>query len=426
MSSKDLAVAVRGLSKSYTIAHVESDATNGNGGAQSGKKPLLGATKETFWALKDVSFDVEKGDVMGIVGRNGAGKSTLLKILSQIAEPTAGEIRLYGRIGSLLEVGTGFHPELTGRENIFLNGAILGMSKGEIKRQFDAIVDFAEVEQFLDTPVKRYSSGMYVRLAFAVAAHLNPEIMIVDEVLAVGDASFQKKCLAKMQDVAKDGRTILFVSHNAAAIYQLCQKAVLLEGGQVTAQGDIADVMDKYVIAEQTPEQSVYNGVWKRRHPMPLERGIYFERISIVRSDGSVSTEIRADETFYVEVIAHATEEIAEAQIAIRFTNGEGIPIFTTAHTDSNLKNARVRPGRHHYRVEVPGNFLNRGRYTLIVASMIAEREIFDIVENEITLDIHQTSQDLLLLRDKRLGVITPILRWNEVVSPNGIQSDSS
>ena len=423
MLSKDLALSVRGLSKSYTIAHAEPSKDAGGAGiAQRILGPLQRTTKETFWALKDISFDVEKGDVLGIIGRNGAGKSTLLKILSQIVEPTAGEIRLYGRIGSLLEVGTGFHPELTGRENIFLNGAILGMKRSDIVRQFDAIVDFAEVEQFLDTPVKRYSSGMYVRLAFAVAAHLDPEILIVDEVLAVGDASFQKKCLGKMQDVAKDGRTILFVSHNAATIYQLCQKAVLLEDGHVTAQGDIADVMDKYVIAEQTPAESHYDGVWTRPTPLPDERGIFFERISINRgSDDSVSAEIRADEPFYVDVTAHATDEFSDAQIAIRFTNGENIPVFTTAHTDSNLKKSNVRSGLHRYRVQVPGNFLNRGHYTLIVASMIADKEIFDIVENQITLDIVQTSQDLLLLRDKRLGVITPILQWSEV-GQNGAQ----
>src|SRR5437868_7649743 len=195
------------------------------------------AADNMIWALRDVSFHVEAGDVVGIIGRNGAGKSTLLKILSRITEPTTGQIDLYGRVGSLLEVGTGFHPELTGRENVYLNGAILGMSKAEIRRQFDAIVDFAGVEKFLDTPVKRYSSGMYVRLAFAVAAHLNSEILIVDEVLAVGDAEFQKKCLGKMKDVASSGRTVLFVSHNMAAISNLCSSCIVMEAGRVAFQG---------------------------------------------------------------------------------------------------------------------------------------------------------------------------------------------
>ena len=202
---------------------------------------------EDFWALKDVSFEVKQGDVLGIIGRNGAGKSTLLKILSRITEPTEGRVRIKGRVASLLEVGTGFHPELTGRENIFLNGAILGMTREEIKRKFDEIVAFAEVEKFLDTPVKRYSSGMYVRLAFAVAAHLEPDLLIVDEVLAVGDAAFQKKCLGKMQDVSKGGRTILFVSHNMGALKSLCTAAIELQAGRLTAKGETAKVVGNYL-----------------------------------------------------------------------------------------------------------------------------------------------------------------------------------
>ena len=204
-------------------------------------------TREEFWALRDVSFDIRPGEVTGIIGRNGAGKSTLLKILSRITEPTTGEVRLGGRVASLLEVGTGFHPELTGRENVFLNGTILGMSRSEIRRKFDEIVAFAEVEKFLDTPVKRYSSGMYMRLAFAVAAHLEPEILIVDEVLAVGDAEFQKKCLGKMGDVARGGRTVLFVSHNMSAVQALCSKAILLQGGQVERMGATGPIVAEYL-----------------------------------------------------------------------------------------------------------------------------------------------------------------------------------
>src|SRR5213082_2033224 len=203
---------------------------------------LLGRSRDRtweFWALRGVSFDVDEGEVIGVVGRNGAGKTTLLKILARITEPTAGVARMRGRVGALLEVGTGFHPELTGRENIFLNGAILGMTRAEIKRKFDEIVAFAEVERFLDTPVKRYSSGMYVRLAFAVAAHLDPEILLIDEVLAVGDAEFQKKCLAKMEDVAaNEGRTVIFVSHNMDAVCHLCSRCILLRQGEVAKSGD--------------------------------------------------------------------------------------------------------------------------------------------------------------------------------------------
>ena len=207
-------------------------------------------TTEEFWALKDVNFEIKKGDKVGIIGRNGAGKSTLLKVLSRITEPTTGKIHINGRIASLLEVGTGFHPELTGRENIFLNGAILGMSRAEIKAKFDEIVAFAEVEKFLDTPVKRYSSGMYVRLAFSVAAHLEPEILVVDEVLAVGDAEFQKKCLGKMGEVSEEGRTILFVSHNMEAILGLCNKAILLKNGKISYMGDTEDAIQKYLIPD--------------------------------------------------------------------------------------------------------------------------------------------------------------------------------
>ena len=214
---------------------------------QRNGKPAAGDTAPTIWALRDVSFDVMRGNAVGVIGRNGAGKSTLLKILSRITEPTEGSVDIRGRVGSLLEVGTGFHPELTGRENIYLNGAILGMRRSEITRKFDEIVSFAEIEKFLDTPVKRYSSGMYVRLAFAVAAHLEPEILVVDEVLAVGDLAFQKKCLGKMEDVAGGGRTVLFVSHNMNAIQRLCSTCMLLEHGQLVAYGDTDQVVMRYV-----------------------------------------------------------------------------------------------------------------------------------------------------------------------------------
>ncbi|MEJ8813663.1 polysaccharide ABC transporter ATP-binding protein [Variovorax ureilyticus] len=250
--SSDLALSVRGLSKEYRIAHMAQHSRVTEAAFAALKSVFNRQSYETFKALDDVSFDVKKGDVVGVVGRNGAGKSTLLKVLSRITEPTAGEVRLYGKVGSLLEVGTGFHPELTGRENIYLNGSILGMRERDIDRQFDAIVDFAEVERFLDTPVKRYSSGMYVRLAFAVAAHLNPEILIVDEVLAVGDTQFQQKCLGKMKDVSsQEGKTVLFVSHNIAAVKALCNKGLLLQNGRLMRQGTVDEVLAEY--ATRTP-----------------------------------------------------------------------------------------------------------------------------------------------------------------------------
>src|SRR4051812_9721885 len=254
-------IRVENLGKRYRIRHAQE----GRGRYQSLRDVLANGARslasrltrsapsktsfpatEDFWALKDVSFDVQQGEVIGIIGRNGAGKSTLLKILSRITEPTTGRVTLNGRVASLLEVGTGFHPELTGRENIYLNGSILGMKRGEIDRKFDEIVAFSEVEQFLDMPVKRYSSGMYVRLAFGVAAHLDPEILVVDEVLAVGDAEFQRKCLGKMSDVAKNGRTVLFVSHSMAAVRAICRSGIMLANGRVVARGHIDEVVDEY------------------------------------------------------------------------------------------------------------------------------------------------------------------------------------
>jgi lipopolysaccharide transport system ATP-binding protein len=275
----DTAIEVANLGKSYLVGHeVEARhryvalrdviARAAQGFARKtrdmlrGRPVVQGDDVEEFWALRDVSFEVKRGDVIGVVGRNGAGKSTLLKVLSRITEPTVGRVQITGRVASLLEVGTGFHPELTGRENIFLNGAILGMTRGEIRARFDEIVDFAEVERFLDTPVKRYSSGMYMRLAFAVAAHLEPEILVVDEVLAVGDSEFQKKCLGKMRDVAGLGRTVLFVSHNMAAVRSLCKRALLLDKGRLVLTGPSDEVISRYV--DQHARQADFS-----REPLP-------------------------------------------------------------------------------------------------------------------------------------------------------------
>jgi lipopolysaccharide transport system ATP-binding protein len=248
MSSKSPAISVRNVVKTYAVGHKAARATTlGEAISARLRNPFGRTPTDTFQALKGVSFDIAEGEVVGIIGRNGAGKSTLLKILSRITLPTEGRMELYGRVGSLLEVGTGFHPELTGRENIYLNGAILGMRRKDIERRFDEIVAFADVETFLDTPVKRYSSGMYVRLAFAVAAHLNPEILVVDEVLAVGDGEFQKKCLGKMKDVATSGRTVLFVSHNIAAVSNLCSSAIVMDGGRMVFQGPTQEGIERYL-----------------------------------------------------------------------------------------------------------------------------------------------------------------------------------
>lgn len=269
--------------------------------------PVSGPTTH-IWALKDVSFEVKRGEIMGIIGRNGAGKTTLLKILSRITEPTEGYAEIRGRVGSLLEVGTGFHPELTGRENIYLNGAILGMKKAEIDRRFDEIVAFAEVEKFIDTPVKHYSSGMYVRLAFAVAAHLEPEILLVDEVLAVGDAAFQKKCLGKMGDVAKEGRTVLFVSHNMAAIRNLCSKCMLLECGQISIEGHTDQVIEAYLCNSQSSD----TGELARREDRKGSGVIRFRAVSFHRMDGQPTSTFLSGEDCKIKLEYNRRHELSD------------------------------------------------------------------------------------------------------------------
>ena len=282
----DSAIIVENLSKKYIIGHQQEErySTLRDSIVSTFKrKQKSDLSTEEFWALKDVSFNIKQGDRVGVIGRNGAGKSTLLKILSRITEPTDGRIHMHGRVASLLEVGTGFHPELTGRENVYLNGAILGMGKTEIEHKFDEIVAFAEVEKFLDTPVKRYSSGMYVRLAFAVAAHLEPEILIVDEVLAVGDAKFQKKCLGKMKDVGKEGRTVIFVSHNLSTIKQLCNHGIYLEGGTIKAQGAISQVMDAYECSMfGRKDQSLPTGVIYEQYLIPDSINFWITHVEIL------------------------------------------------------------------------------------------------------------------------------------------------
>jgi lipopolysaccharide transport system ATP-binding protein len=324
MSSSAPALSVRGLGKSYTIVHnATGHVTMAEVALHRLRHPLQRAEREQFWALRDVDFDLDEGEVLGVLGRNGAGKSTLLKLLGRIAAPTAGEIALWGRVGSLLEVGTGFHPELTGRENVYLNGSILGMTTREISRQFDAIVDFAGVERFLDTPVKRYSSGMYVRLAFAVAAHLETEILLVDEVLAVGDADFQRKCLDKMHDVASTGRTVVFVSHQMRSIERLCSRVLLLEGGRIAFDGSTAEGVSRYL------HQS-FEAVGKT---VPEERpGTGEIRITDVSvPTQNVATEDPKRIQFRLE---QRRDGLDRCFMAVVLRNAEGIPV---AHCDSNV-----------------------------------------------------------------------------------------
>ncbi len=339
-AQSDIAIRIRGLGKAYRIVHgQEKHTTLGEAIAHRIRHPFQRLQRETFWALRDVDLDIHRGDVVGIIGRNGAGKSTLLKVLSRITEPTTGEVDIYGRVGSLLEVGTGFHPELTGRENIFLNGAILGMKRREILRQFDAIVEFAGVEKFLDTPVKRYSSGMYVRLAFAVAAHLNPEILLVDEVLAVGDAEFQKKCLGKMKEVStQQGRTVLFVSHNMAAVSNLCRHATWLKQGQVVRQGDAPEVVSAY--AEDIAVRTVFDPESAQRE------GDGRVRVRNVRVEPT-SPCTGAKVTFTIDLEKTVQEERLEADVAIAVLTSAGIKVLQlfTAHAGKSviLNNEKVQ-----------------------------------------------------------------------------------
>jgi lipopolysaccharide transport system ATP-binding protein len=362
---------------------------------------------DEMWALRGVSFGVKQGEILGIIGRNGAGKSTLLKILSRVTAPTKGEVRIKGRIASLLEVGTGFHPELTGRENVFLNGAILGMSKAEIRNKFDEIVDFAGVERYMDTPVKRYSSGMYVRLAFAVAAHLEPEILIVDEVLAVGDAQFQKKCLGKMGDVAHEGRTVLFVSHNMNAVKSLCGRALLLANGLLSLNGPVDSVIEKYLQTETAAQTH-----WVRKDPLFDSDGILLQEITILVDGKQASRAIRADKAFEVVVRARAFREYRTAEIAIRLTNQEGVPVLTTANCDAFDNFEPIERGDHVFVARFPALLLSSGTYSLLVAAVRPGRTLFDSVDGKVRLTIEEVGPQASVTRDGRLGVVNPRLDW--------------
>ena len=357
----DIAVSVRGLSKSYTIAHDgEKSQTLVGAMLRTLKNPLRRSATETFWALKDVEFDIKKGDVVGIIGRNGAGKSTLLKILSRITEPTTGEIHVFGRIGSLLEVGTGFHPELTGRENVFLNGAILGMAKSEIRRQFDAIVDFAGVEKFLDTPVKRYSSGMYVRLAFAVAAHLSSDILIVDEVLAVGDAEFQKKCMGKMGEVASAGRTVLFVSHSLAAVQNICQSGILMVSGQVAHRGEIHGVVEKYIQLSQGSQ----TGELSTRTDREGDQKARIDAVQLLGTDDQLIPAILPGAPFRFRLLGTAHEPISGLMASIDIDAPDGSRI-TTLYSGFQRSAFDVEAGRFQLDCDVEGLDLRPAIYSL-------------------------------------------------------------
>jgi lipopolysaccharide transport system ATP-binding protein len=353
--------------------------------SDSTAQQLNRSTKEDFWALKDISFEIKEGDRVGIIGRNGAGKSTLLKILSRITEPTTGQVGIHGRTASLLEVGTGFHPELTGRENVYLNGAILGMTKREIKRKFDEIVDFAEVEKFLDTPVKRYSSGMYVRLAFAVAAHLEPEILVVDEVLAVGDAQFQKKCLGKMEDVGKEGRTVLFVSHNMTAVQRLCNHALCLEHGKQVSIGEVSQVVSQYL---QSGANCVLERNWTDNQSAPGNDTAKILRTSVKPlqpvSDGLLT--IQTPLLFEFEIWNNVPG--AALNFSIHLYSLDGNHIFAVASESMPRPRGLVKG-----EFQVPGNFLNDGTYTVTILVVIDGSHAILEYPNALIFEVHEAGR---------------------------------
>jgi lipopolysaccharide transport system ATP-binding protein len=342
----DTVIKAEGLGKKYIISHEAPEKyTTLREVIQRKTKALFrrprnaGSSKEEFWALKNINFELKRGEAIGIIGRNGAGKSTLLKILSRITEPTEGRVAINGRTSSLLEVGTGFHPELTGRENIFLNGAVLGMSRAEIKKKFDAIVDFSGVEKFLDTPVKRYSSGMYLRLAFAVAAHLEPERLIVDEVLAVGDAEFQKKCLGKMDEVSRqEGRTVLFVSHNMNAVMQLCKKVILLDAGEITAINDAEPVIKKYLSATIS-DTTVPEDLSLRKKDRKGTGQFRFQKIEVLDYLYSPSNSFYiGDEIIISFTLKRTDQQINFSSLVILIKTSDEIPLAHVINTDSGFK----------------------------------------------------------------------------------------
>lgn len=364
---------------------------------------------DTFWALRDVSFEVQQGEVVGIIGHNGAGKSTLLKILSRITEPTSGRISLWGRIASLLEVGTGFHPELTGRENVYLNGAILGMRRQEIDRKFDEIVAFSEVEQFIDTPTKHYSSGMTVRLAFAVAAHLEPEILLIDEVLAVGDVAFQRKSLGKMNDVASQGRTVLFVSHNMAAINTLCSRCILLGHGNILADGDTDDVVREYL---KTGAEIAGQREWGEGE-RPGDEGIYLRSVRVINSEGEVTGNIFTDEDFTIEYEYEVLHESRVFNVGMHLYNQIGIHVLTSHDfTDSQWKDTPRPVGVYRSRCYIPGHLLNVGQYRLMAQLKTMPNKTYCNEYNALSFEIHrrQYPGDVFL---PFKGIILPRFEWD-------------
>ena len=424
----DTIIQVNNLGKQYLIQHQTREryqalrdvlSKNAITLAKKVLSPLTSekkdASHELFWALKDVNFEVKQGEVIGIIGRNGAGKSTLLKLLSRITEPTTGRIRIKGRVASLLEVGTGFHPELSGRENIFLNGAILGMSKAEIKRKFDEIVAFAEVEKFLDTPVKRFSSGMYVRLAFAVAAHLEPEILLVDEVLAVGDEAFQKKCLGKMSEVAHEGRTVLYVSHNMGAINNLCQQSIVLGNGEIIYRGEAGDAVRFYL-------QNLNDQHMKEKHTGLVNfdrddtKPIQFLQIGMKSSSDEFRSVFEYQETPLVHMQFDLRTPNPDYYAVLFIHDIYGHMIFFTADDDLNASSLPgLDAGQYSYQVQLPGHLLKPGQYYLTASLTKRNKSAGPIDRHDSILTFQITdNQSIRSARNgyRKPAIVAPEIPW--------------
>lgn len=377
------------------------------------KTPNRKPNIQYIWALKDVSFEVKHGEVVGIIGRNGAGKTTLLKILSKITEPTEGKAVIKGRIGSILEIGTGFHQELTGRENIYLNGAILGMKKREIDKKFDEIVAFAELEEFIDTPVKFYSSGMYVRLAFAVAAHLEPEILLVDEVLAVGDVAFQKKCLGKMDIAAKEGRTVLFVSHNMPTVVRLCPTSIWLDQGRLGSIGETKTVISSYLSSVE-PVSNRY--VWQGLSSAPGDEYMQLMAVSVLNDDYSPAISLHQDSPFIIRIDYQVLKPMMNANVGFELKTAEGMVVFSSFDADNpDWSGRRRKPGGYISECVISPNLLNKGLYYLTMLAGIPFLKLCFRVDDIMSLDIKDPlkgTSPVVRNSISREGVILPDLKW--------------
>jgi lipopolysaccharide transport system ATP-binding protein len=400
-------IRVENLSKRYRVGTFIAYGRLSESIMNRVKRPFGGKRSDVEWllALNRINLDVHEGEVLGIIGRNGAGKTTLLKILSRITDPTEGTVRLQGRVGSLLEVGTGFHPELTGRENIYLNGAILGMKRTEIRQKFDPIVEFSEIERFLDTPVKRYSSGMYVRLAFAVSAHLEPDILIVDEVLAVGDAAFQAKCLGRMNAVAQEGRTVIFVSHNMGAITRLCTRVCWIDHGELAITGTATDVVGRYLSSDVSADAT-----WSGNSSADDTDELSIHAAVVRNSSGEGTSAVRFDEPFRVDVSYRVKRAIQNATVLVRVTDLSGNIVFTSWDVDSHSNEPSSRTtGDYISSCLLPKTLLKPGRYWLSIGAHVPNGRAIQYLENVLAFDVIPVEGGL---NSDRLGIVSPILEW--------------